>query len=134
MPTPLQYIGTLEEPRKSEMKQVFTLMKKAAPTLKPFVHETAHGTVIGFGKCAYESKSGCSGEWFTAGLASRKGGIAIYICAAKNGKYLLEHYAKSFPKAKLGKSCLTVKKLEDVDLKVVVKMLKEAEKLGMCFA
>ena len=132
--TPTQYFTTLDEPRKSEMKQMFSLIKEAAPSLKSFVHETAHGVVVGFGKQSYETKSGCKGDWFTVGLASRKGGIALYICAAKDGEYLPETYKKDFAKAKIGKSCITFKNAEDINKEAVKRIVKEAEKLGMCFA
>lgn len=133
MTTPLQYITTLDEPRRSEIKTLYAHIKKTIPKLKPFVIESAHGTIIGFGKCKYESKSGCKGEWFTVGLAERKAGLTIYICAVKNGKYLAEYYKDAFAKAKIGRSCITVKRIDDIDMAKLTKMLKEAETLGMCF-
>ncbi len=134
MPTPLQYIKTLEKDRQVDMKTLHDLICKAAPKLKPFVHETAHGTIIGYGKESYETKSGCKGEWFTVGLANRKQGVTVYICCAKDGKYLAEYYKKDLPKAKIGKSCITLKEVDANVLKVLQAMVKEAAKIGMSFS
>ena len=134
MPTPLQYINSLEEPRRSDIKTLHSLICKTAPKLKPFVLESAHGDIIGYGKQPYETKSGCKGEWFTVGIASRKQGIALYICSVKNGKYLAEIYQPKFPKLKIGKSCIMIKKLENIDMKAVESIVKEAASIGMTFS
>ena len=134
MPTPLQYIKTLEEPRRADMEQLHKLIVATIPSKKPFVMQSAHGTIIGYGKCPYETKSGCKGDWFVVGLASRKQGIALYICSAKNGKYLTEYYTKKLPKAKVGKSCVMLKKLVDNNMNVIEDMIREAGELGMAFA
>lgn len=133
MATPLQYIKTLDEPRKSQISELFSVIKKELPKLKPYMMETTHGNIICFGKDAYETKSGCKGEWFTVGLANRKQGIAIYVCSAKNGKYLAETYKKDFAKAKCGRSCITVKNLDGFNVAAFKKMIKEAGEIGMCF-
>lgn len=129
MPTPTQYLNSIEEPRRDQLKELHALIRKQAPKLKPWVLSSAHGDILGYGKYEYHTKSGCQGDWFTIGLANRKQGMALYICAIKNGKYLAEHYTKKLPKIKMGKSCLTIKKLEDVDIKVLAQLLSEAASL-----
>lgn len=129
MPTPKQFIHSLEEPRKSQFKELDALIRKHASKLKPWVLSSAHGDILAYGKYDYATKSGCKGEWFTIGLGNRKQYVSLYICAIKDGKYLAESYAKKLPKIKIGKSCLNIKKLEDVDLKVIAKLVREAEGL-----
>ncbi len=120
-----EYLKMIDEPRKSEMKKIFDLIKKTIPTLKPCLLSG----MIGFGKVKYTTKSGCSGDWFVVGLASQKNYISIYACIADGKQYLAEKYAKDLGKVSVGKSCIRFKKLEDLDLKVLVKLLKEAEKM-----
>jgi hypothetical protein len=42
--------------------------------------------------------------------------------------YVAENYRSSLPKADIGKSCLRFKRLDDLDLDVFAKVLKESER------
>jgi hypothetical protein len=122
-----EYISQIDEPRRTEIKKIHTLIKKTLPTLKPFLE----GSIIGYGKMHYKTKSGREGDWFTVGLASQKQHISVYICSVKNGKYIPEIYKDDLGNASIGKSCIRFKKLEDLNKKTLVKALKEAEKTGI---
>ncbi len=120
-----EYIKMIDEPRKTEVKKIFDVIKKAVPTLKPCLVSG----MIGFGKVKYETKSGCAGDWFVIGLASQKNYISVYACVADGKQYLAEKYADQLGKVNVGKSCIRFKKLEDVNLKILTKLLKEADKI-----
>lgn len=68
------------------------------------------------------------GDWFVVGLASQKNYISVYACGVKDGKYIAEASKKDFPKASMGKSCIRFKKVDDIDLQTLAKVLKESEK------
>ncbi len=122
-----EYIDLIEEPRKSEIKKMFDFIKKTVPNLKPYFAIN----MIGFGQFHYKTKSGREGDWPVISLASQKNYISVYACGVRDGKYIAEYYAKEFPKASVGKSCIRFKKVEDIDLKALEKVLKEvAEKPG----
>lgn len=123
--TRAEYIASIPEPRKSEIKKLDTLIKKTVPGMKPlFLYN-----MLAYGPFHYKSKSGREGEWAYIGLASQKNYISLYVCAVDGKKYLAERYKKELPKANIGKSCIRFKKLEDVDQKVLAKILKEADGL-----
>lgn len=69
-------------------------------------------SIIGFGSYHYKYKSGREGDWFVTGFSPRKRETTIYIMPGFD-KYsdLLETLGKH----RLGKSCLYIKKLSDVD-------------------
>ena len=125
--TPAEYIKMIDEPRRSEIKKLHAFIQKTVPKLKPFMQSG----MIGYGKIKYETKSGRSGDWFIIGLSSRKQYISVYACAAdeKAGCYVPEKYKKELPKASIGRSCIRFKTMEDIDLKVLAKILKESAKL-----
>jgi hypothetical protein len=50
------------------------------------------------------------------------------VCAVDKGKYIAEIYKDALGKVSVGKSCIRFKKLEDVDLKVLKKVLVLATK------
>jgi uncharacterized protein DUF1801 len=124
--TPAAYLAELPEPRKKDITALHRLIRKAAPKLKPFML----GGMIGYGKYHYKSKSGREGDWAVILLANQKNYVSLYVCAVDDGKYVAETFKKELPKASIGKSCVRIKKLADVDLKVVERMITRAAKLG----
>jgi hypothetical protein len=124
--TPEEYIDLTDEPRKSELKKLHDFIRKTVPKLKPYIQTG----MIGYGAYHYKSKSGSEGDWAVILLASPKNYISVHACAADGKEYVAEKYKKELPKATIGKSCISFKKMEDIDLKVLEKILKEAEKLG----
>lgn len=124
--TPKEYLDSLQQPRKSELKALDKLIRKAAPKFKRFIMSG----MLAYGKFHYKYASGREGDWAVIALASQKNYISLYVCATDGKKYLAEGYKKALPKASIGKSCVRFKKIEDVDLNVVEKMLKKAVKMG----
>lgn len=121
---PADYIASLDEPRKTEIRKLDALIRKTVPTLKPF---TQVG-MLAYGPFHYKSKSGREGEWAVVALASQKNYISLYICVAEDGKYIPERYKKELPKASIGRSCIRFKRTEDIDLGVITEILSKSEK------
>lgn len=119
--TPEEYIEKIEEPRKSDFIKIFELIKKTLPKDKPYIVSG----MIGFRSYHYKPKSGREGDWPIIALASQKNYISVYVCGTKDGKYVAETHTKDFPKASIGKSCIRFKKSEDIDLKLLEKVIKE---------
>ena len=79
--------------------------------------------IVGYGKYAYVYDSGRSGESCATGFSSRKGDISIYLVASgPNQDQLLGRLGKH----KMGKSCLTIKRLADIDRKVLRQLVTES--------
>lgn len=115
--TPEAYIAALDEPRKSQIQALYDLVREAVPELEPCMIAGR----IGFGTFHYKGKSkACEGEWFKLGLASNKSAITFYSCApGSGGMTLAESYADRLPRAKIGRSCINFRKLEDADFDVL---------------
>lgn len=124
--TPKQYLERLDEPRRTEVARLDAFVRKTVPRLRPFIH----AGMLAYGPIKYRSKSGREGDWFKIGIASNKAAISLYACAADERGYVAERYKKALPAASIGKSCVRLKKLDDLDLKALAKLLKETEKIG----
>ena len=74
--------------------------------------------IIGFGSYHYKYESGREGDAPLVGFSPRKSEFALYI-ANFDGK---EELLKKFGKHKTAKSCVYIKKLEDIDVEVLKKM------------
>jgi hypothetical protein len=82
--------------------------------------------IIGFGQYEYQYRSGRRGTWFVSGFAPRKHTLTLYLMCD------LEHKMLPFEGLgiyKKGKGCLYIKKLEDVDLEKLKKLILAAAKL-----
>lgn len=83
-------------------------------------------SVIGFGKVRYKSPaSGREVDWMKIGFSPRKANLTLYLVMN-----IKEHSAalKKLGKHKTGGGCLYINKLDDVDLKVLKKMIDESLK------
>lgn len=120
--TPEKYIELIDEPRKSQIRDLHNFIRKTTPELEPFMISG----MIGYGKFHYKSKSGREGDWCIIALASQKNYISVYACATRDGQYVAERHKKELPKANIGRSCIRFKKIEDIDLKVLATILKES--------
>ncbi len=128
--TPDEYINMLEEPVKIEVEKLFNLIKEEMPNDKPYIISG----MIGFRSEHYKTKSGREGDWPLIALASRKNYISFYVCAAEGSEYIAEKHKSELPKASIGRSCIRFKKMEDINEKVLRKIVKEAMSLGLTFA
>lgn len=80
-------------------------------------------SIVGFGSYHYKYESGREGDMCLVGFSSRKGEIALYgLRAAKDSERLLAKLGKH----KEGKGCVYIKKLADVDEKVLAKLVADA--------
>ena len=80
-------------------------------------------SIVGFGTYHYKYASGREGDWMQVGFSPRKQNLTLYIMSGF-GRY--EELMKSLGKHSTGKSCLYIKKLEDVDMATLKKLVKES--------
>jgi len=81
--------------------------------------------IVGFGDYHYKYASGREGDWFLAGFSPRKQNLSLYIMS---GFSEYDELLKQLGKYKTGVSCLYVKRLADVDLSVLKKMIEMSVK------
>jgi hypothetical protein len=80
-------------------------------------------TIIGFGSFHYKSdRSRQEGDWPLIGFSPRKAAISLYVyTGSKQHEYLL----KDLGKFKMGKACIYIKKLSDINQEVLKELIKE---------
>ncbi len=80
-------------------------------------------SIIGFGRYHYKSsKSRQEGDWPLVGFSPRKAAISLYVYT---GSSKHEHLLKNLGKFKMGKACIYIKKLSDIDLNALKNLMKE---------
>jgi uncharacterized protein YdhG (YjbR/CyaY superfamily) len=118
--TPDEYIDRLEEPRRSDIRELHELIRTTAPDLEPHI---ASG-MLAYGRYHYKGKTS-EGEWFHIGLASQKRYISLYVMAVEGGGYVAESYKDRLPKADIGRSCVRIKRLSDVDRDALEELIRK---------
>ena len=121
MTTVKQFIAKLENKRrKSDSLQLLPLITEASG-YKPCLA----GSAIGFGRYQYKYDSGREGDSSVVAFSPRKQNLVVYIMPGFS-KY--QDMLASLGKFKTGSSCLYINKLEDIDLKVLKKLVKRSVK------
>ena len=89
-------------------------------------------SIVGYGKYHYKYASGREGEFFLTGFSPRKQAISVYVMSGfESNPELMEKLGKY----KTGKSCLYIKKLDDIDRSVLTKSyLDSRARLGFPMA
>ena len=82
-------------------------------------------SIIGFGKYEYKYDSGHGGEMCITGFSPRKAAFSIYLLAGTGSSPDL---MKKLGKYKMGKACLYVKRLSEIDLKILEELIKVSVK------
>lgn len=116
------FINTIEDEQKR--KDCFALIDM----MQDITGEEAKmwGTsIVGFGTYHYKYDSGREGDFMTVGFSPRKQALTLYIMA---GFSRYDELMQRLGKFKTGKSCLYVKKLEDIDEKVLRELIKSSVK------
>jgi hypothetical protein len=80
-------------------------------------------SIVGFGSYHYKGASGREGDWMLVGFSPRKQNLTLYIMA---GFDRYDELMKKLGKFSTGKSCLYIKKLADVDKKVLKELVSES--------
>jgi len=124
--TPDAYIAAVPKPRRQDVEKIHELIQETVPMLKPHILSG----MIGYGTYHYHYTSGTEGDWSLIALANQKNYISVYICSLENQKYIAEAYKDRLPKASIGKSCIRFKTLKDIDLSILIEIIKKAEKFG----
>ncbi len=112
-----------DEEKRKDCFEVLKMMKQAAKA-EP---KMWGASIVGFGKYHYKSASGREGDWMLIGFSPRKQNITLYIMPGfERNKDLLKKLGKH---SISGGSCLYIKKLSDVDKKVLKELVSESVKV-----
>ena len=110
-----------DEQKRIDSHVVLAIMEKAMQE-KPKMWGSS---MIGFGEVRYKSPAtGREVDWFKIGFSPRKANLSLHLIDLQRHADAL----KKLGKHKTGTGCLYINKLEDIDIKVLEKMIIAAGK------
>ncbi len=110
-----------DEQRRNDCWTVVKLMRDAAKA-EPAMWGS---NIVGFGSYHYRYASGREGDWMLVGFSPRKQNLTLYIMSGFDG---YETLMTKLGKYKTGKCCLYLKRLEDVHLPTLKKLIQQSVK------
>jgi hypothetical protein len=117
--SPASFIKKIEgEQRRKDCREIAKMMEEI--TGEP--PKMWGPSIVGFGTCHYKYASGREGDMILTGFSPRKQNLTLYIGPGLDDKAMM---AKLGPH-KTAKSCLYIKTLDDVDLKVLRSLIKKS--------
>jgi hypothetical protein len=111
--------GIENDRRRRDAKTVAKIMKRV--TGQP--PKMWGPSIVGYGSYHYVYESGREGDYLTAGFSPRKQALTVYIMSGFSKHDAL---MKKLGKHTTGKSCLYIKNLDDVDLKVLEELIERS--------
>jgi len=112
-----EFMNSIEDPQKrADARKVAAMMRRVTGKRA----RMWGSSIVGYGSYHYKYASGREGDFMVAGFSPRKQALAVYIMA---GFGRFEALMSKLGKYKTGKSCLYIKRLSDVDEKVLEKLI-----------
>ena len=118
------FLEKIADPQRREDAMAVAELMKTVTKKEPKMWGSS---IVGFGDYHYKYASGREGDWFAMGVSPRKDSLTVYI---SRGFREYPELMEKLGKFKTGQSCLHIKKLTDVDQKVLKQLMTRAFKAG----
>ena len=113
-----EFLRAIDDEEKRQDSQTLAKLMKEATGSAP---QMWGPSIIGFGSATYHYPGGREIDWFPVGFSPRMNALTLYLMGG------LEPHAALLRKLgthKTGKGCLYIKRLEDVDVAVLEKVIR----------
>lgn len=115
-----EFLSTIEDAQKRSDSFEVVKMMESATGAKP---EMWGPSIIGFGDVHLRYDSGRELDWFKVGFSPRKSNLSLYLTL---GGGVREEALKNLGKHSMGKGCIYIKRLDDIDREVLASLIDEA--------
>ncbi len=113
------YLAAIADDTRREDCRVLSVLMQRVSGHEPKMWGTS---IVGFGTYHYKYASGHEGDSCLVGFSSRKGDISLYLLPGCEGDDMHALFAQ-LGRHKMGKACLYIRRLSDVQLPVLEQMI-----------
>lgn len=115
----IAFINSIEDPiKKDDCFVLIPILEK----ISGFKAKMWGTKIIGFGSYVYKTKAGKEGEWFLIGFSPTKANVSLHLMFGLEDEPDL---LSKLGKFKIGKGCLYIKKLSDINMNVLEELMKK---------
>ncbi len=127
------FLNSIEPAQKREDAKTIEKLMRTVSGEQPKMWGSA---IVGYGTYHYTYASGREGDWMQIAFSPRKQNLTLYLMPGYQLPEMKELLGK-LGKHSLGKGCLYIKRLADVDLKVLEQLMRQSlrimnEKVHSC--
>ena len=112
------FLNSIPSAEKRDDCRKIAAMMKAATKAKPTMYGTS---IVGFGHCRLLYPNGKEIDWMQVAFSPRKANITLYL----TGDVLQSDLMEKLGKSACGKGCLYIKKLSDVHVPTLKKLIQQ---------
>lgn len=117
---PVDFVSAVEHPtRRADGELLLEMMQRVTG----HVPKMWGPSIIGFGRYRYRYESGREGEFMLTGFSPRKANLVVYILPGYDD---ISEQLDRLGKHRVGKSCLYINKLADVDMDVLEEIVADS--------
>ena len=120
-----EFLAQVEDPQKRADSSVLVAMMTRVTGKKP---KMWGGSIVGFGEYHYKYPSGHEGDAPLAGFSPRKPEFSIYLYGMHEDSDDRSALLGKLGKHRMGKGCLYIKRLDEVDLAVLEQLVSNSVK------
>ncbi len=111
------FVDSIEDDQKrADARKIAAMMRRATGSRA----KMWGASIVGYGSYKYTNSKGQELEWMLTGFSPRKQAMSVYIMSGFSG---FERVMAKLGKYKTGKSCLYIKRLTDVNEKVLQQLI-----------
>ncbi|WP_371805180.1 DUF1801 domain-containing protein [Candidatus Lokiarchaeum ossiferum] len=114
------FLDTIQNPQKKQDSLAIMQILQEKSGNEPIMWGNS---IIGYGKYHYKYKTGREGDWMRIAFSPRKQNLTLYIM---DGFETHKELLNKLGKFKIGKSCLYIKKLADIDNKILSQLVEQS--------
>lgn len=117
------FVNSIDDPgKRADVKKVAAMMRRATGARARMWGPS----IVGYGTYTYTNSSNKECEFMLTGYSPRKQALSVYIMPGFSG---FKSLMKKLGKHSTGKSCLYIKRLDDVDEKVLEELIDRSVQL-----
>ena len=117
-----QFLNGIPDAQKRQDCFTLVALMKQATQAEPHMWGS---NIVGFGAYHYTYASGREGDWFLVGFSPRKQNLTLYIMG---GLEQYDELLKKLGKHQIGKACLYIKRIADIHLPTLKKLIQQSVK------
>lgn len=129
------YLSSLPEPKRIDLQELDSIIMEINPNCKLWFldgknseNKVVSNPNIGYGLTHIKYTNGNSKEFYQIGTSANTTGISIYLFGNNEKDHFIKKYKDNLGKATITGYCIKFKSLQDLNIEILIELIKDAFK------